>query len=391
MAPDGIEDSGVSDLLPDPGNPAFDAWIGTFRERALREGIRAEVFDRAFDEVRFRADVLEKDRTQAEFTKQIWDYLDSAVSEARIENGIKALEEHGRLLERIENRFGVEKEIVVAVWGMESAYGAFRGTEPVVEALATLAFDGRRSDLLEAQLLDALRILQAGDAGPAEMTGSWAGAMGHTQFMPSSYLAHAVDFDGDGRRDIWGEDPADALASTAAYLAHFGWQKGQPWGVEVTLPEGFNYALTGKRVEKSVAAWMELGVRDVTGAEVAGHGRASVLLPAGARGAAFLIFDNFQVLARYNNADAYVIAVGHLADRITGGDPIKAEWPREERALLALEREELQRRLTAAGFDTEGVDGIIGPNSIAALRAYQSSEGLIPDGYPSLEVLERLR
>jgi membrane-bound lytic murein transglycosylase B len=366
-------------------------WIAGFRGRALSAGISASVFDAAMTGASYDPDIIRRDRTQSEFTKTIWDYLDTAASDARVTNGRAALAKHRAVLERIEARYGVEKEVVTAIWGLESAYGTFRGKTPTLGALATLAYDGRRGAFFEAQLLAGLKILQSGDTTPARMQGSWAGAMGHTQFMPTSYLDHAVDFTGDGKRDIWSDDPTDALASTAAYLASFGWTKGMPWGVEVTLPQGFDYAETGERVKKPVAGWQAQGVRQVNGADLPDHGSASILLPAGAQGVAFLIFANFQVIERYNSADAYVIAVGHLADRIGGAAPFKAGWPRQDRALSFDERIELQERLTRAGFSTEGIDGKIGPNTIAAVRGFQRAKGLIPDGYASLEILKRLR
>ena len=376
---------------PVADDAGLQRWVTGFRDRALAAGIAPATLDQAFADVRHDPDAVRRDRNQAEFTKTIWDYLDTAVSDERVTNGKAALARHAALLDRIEARHGVEKEIVVAIWGLESAYGTFMGDRPLIGSLATLAHDGRRSAFFEDQLLAALRILQAGDVTADRMTGSWAGAMGHTQFMPTSYLTHAVDFTGDGRRDIWGDDPADALASTAAYLAHFGWTKGIPWGLEVTLPAGFDHAQTGERVKKPVADWQTMGVRTATGGTLPDHGAASVLLPAGHKGAAFLIFANFRVIERYNTADAYVIAVGHLADRIAGGAPITAPWPREDRALVAAERTELQTRLTASGFDTQGIDGRIGPNTIAAVRAFQRVQGLVPDGYPSLDILTRLR
>jgi hypothetical protein len=223
------------------------------------------------------------------------------------------------------------------------------------------------------------------------MTGSWAGAMGHTQFIPTSYLTYAVDFDGDGKRNIWGEDPADALASTAAYLKRFGWVAGQPWGVEVTLPEGFDYASARRSTTRLPSEWAQLGVAAADGTSIPDHGPASVLLPAGSKGAAFLVFDNFAVIERYNTADAYVIGVGHLADRIAGGAPIRAGWPRGDRALTLDERMELQRRLTEKGFDTKGIDGKIGPLTIQAVRDYQRARGQVPDGYASLAILQQLR
>ena len=372
-------------------NISFQRWIDGFRARARAAGIRDSVFNAAFQGVRYNTDIIQRDRNQSEFTKQIWEYLDSAASDTRVQNGREALRANRRVLQEIEARYGVEAEVVTAVWGLESAYGTFRGKEPVIEALATLAFDGRRGKFFESQLIAALKIIQSGDVAPNRMTGSWAGAMGHTQFIPTSYLAYAVDFRGDGKRDIWSDDPTDALASTAAYLKRFGWTKGQPWGVEVVLPRGFDYSQTGERVKKSPAQWAAMGVRDTSGRQVPNHGRASILLPAGAQGAAFMIFDNFHVIERYNTADAYVIGVGHLSDRIRGEGPIRATWPRDDRNLRFAEKKEMQRLLTSRGFNTQGVDGIIGPNTIQAIRRFQSTQGLVPDGYASYEILKRLR
>ena len=372
-------------------DPEFGRWIDRFRSMALRNGISDATFDLAFDGVRYNRSIIEKDRNQSEFTKQIWEYLDSAVSDARISNGRDAVRQNGRVLEAIEAKYGVEKEVVAAIWGLESAYGTYRGDVPLIESLATLAYDGRRRDFFEEQLIAALKIIDQGNVHPRDMTGSWAGAMGHTQFIPTSYLDYAVDFTGDGRRDIWADDPTDALASTAAYLARFGWQKGQPWGVEVALPNGFDFGQSGERIKKSIAEWTALGVRDAEGRQIPDHGAASILLPAGAQGAAFMIFNNFHVIERYNQADAYVIAVGHLSDRIKGGPALRAGWPRDDRSLRFSEKQEMQQRLTAAGFNTQGVDGIIGPNTIEAIRAFQARSGMIPDGYASLEILRRLR
>ncbi len=383
-----IQAAAPRDSAKDQG---LQRWIAGFRNRALRNGISAATFERAFDGVRYDPEVIRRDRNQSEFTKTIWEYLDLAASDSRVRNGREALRRYGRTLQAIEQHFGVEKEVVAAIWGLESAYGTRRGEMDVVQSLATLAYDGRRGKFFEAQLIDALKILQNGDTTPRQMTGSWAGAMGHTQFIPSSYQAYAVDFTGDGRRDIWSDDPTDALASTAAYLKRFGWVKGQPWGVEVQLPRGFDYTLASRKIRKMPSDWAQLGVRGMDGRPVPDYGAASLLLPAGARGAAFLIFKNFSVIERYNMADAYVIGVGHLSDRLKGGGPIRADWPRGDRALTFAERKELQRRLTAAGFNTQGVDGRIGPRTIAAVRAFQRSIGAAPDGYASLAVLQRLR
>ena len=369
----------------------FEDWLSAFRARAVESGLSAKTLDAALAGVTYDADVVKRDRNQSEFTKTIWDYLDTAVSDARIRNGRAAMTRVAEGLARIEAEYGVDKHIVAAIWGLESAYGGFKGSNSVIRSLASLAYDTRRAAFFEGQLLAALQIIEAGDVAPRAMTGSWAGAMGHTQFMPTSYLEHAVDFTGDGKREIWGEEPLDALASTANYLKAFGWVTGQPWGVEVVLPEGFDYRLADREILKLPSGWGALGVVARDGAAVPDHGQASVLLPAGADGAAFMIFDNFEVLERYNTADAYVIGVGHLADRLRGGGPIQASWPRGDRALTYDERVELQERLTAGGFDTVKIDGKIGPLTINAVRAYQETEGLIPDGYASLRILERLR
>lgn len=370
---------------------AFAAWMLEFRGRALSQGIRPEVFDRAFAGVTLNSRVISRDGNQAEFSRTLWEYLDGAVSEARINNGRAALARHADALARIERRYGVEAEVVVAVWGLETAYGAMRGNTDIISAMATLAHEGRRRDFFEEQLIAALRILQAGDVAPRQMTGSWAGAMGHTQFMPTSYLAHAVDFDGDGRRDIWSDNPVDALASTANYLRHFGWTTGQPWGVEVVLPQGFDYSLTGEATKRGAGFWRRQGVRLTDGGQVPDHGQASILLPAGHRGVALMIFDNFHVIERYNPADAYVIGIGHLADRIGGAGPFRASWPRGERGLSRAEREEIQRRLAARGLHLGAVDGIFGPQTADSVRRFQASVGLVPDGYASLSLLEQLR
>jgi lytic murein transglycosylase len=365
-------------------------WLSTFRDRALAAGISSATLD-ALAGAEYLPNVVRNDRRQSEFTKTIWDYLDTAVSEDRIAHGLKALKNQGETLARIEATYGVDAEVVAAIWGLESAYGAVRGDIPTLHALATLAYDGRRGAFFEGELIAALKILQLGDANAATLRGSWAGAMGHTQFMPSSWHAFAVDFTADGKRDIWGDDPTDALASTAAYLAGKGWVKGAPWGAEITLPPGFNYDLTTERVKKPVADWQAMGVRLADGTDLPNHGPASVLLPGGHRGAAFLIFQNFHVIETYNTADAYVIAVGHLADRLRGAGPILAPWPRDERALSFEERVALQKRLTAAGFDTGGVDAKMGPKTVAAIKAFQKASGRVPDGFPSLSVLQALQ
>ena len=378
-----------------PADPAKIAgmrrWVKDFRRRAMAEGVTGATFDRAFRGADYNADVIARDRNQSEFVKPIWDYLASAASDKRIANGKEMLARHRDTLTEIEDRYGVAREVVVAVWGMESAYGEYRGSINVIEALATLAYDGRRGRFFEQQLIAALKILQNGDTLPANMTGSWAGAMGHTQFIPTSYEAYAVDFRGDGRRDIWSEDPTDALASTAAYLSRSGWIRGMPWGVEVRLPDGFDYGQVARSNRKMPNQGARLGVLGRDGRAVPDYGAAYVLLPAGAGGAAFLVFKNFDVIKRYNAADAYALGVGHLSDRLIGGGPIESSWPTGDRALTRDERKELQRRLTARGFNTRGVDGRIGPNTVKAIRGFQRSAGLTPDGHASHRLLIRLR
>nr|HMS95379.1 lytic murein transglycosylase [Tabrizicola sp.] len=345
-------------ILPDPvagegvemGSQAgLEEWLTGFRHLALEAGIPAATFDAALRGVEFNEKVVERDRNQNEFSKTIWDYLDTAVSADRVALGLKAIEKNRDLLERIETEYGVEKEVVAAVWGLESAYGTYRGELPVLGSLATLAYEGRRGAFFEAELIAALRIVQGGHV--ESFVGSWAGASGHTQFMPSSWEKFAVDFDGDGKRNLWGDDPGDALASTANYLRHWGWTKGQPWGVEVVLPEGFDYDQTTERVVKPVADWRAMGVRLVDGGDLPDHGPGSILLPGGHRGAAFLIWPNFQVTEKYNPADAYVVAIGNLSDQLQGGLAIRHDWPRDLRALTLEERKELQDLLTRAGFD----------------------------------------
>lgn len=381
----------VSTMSQTKSTAGLRRWLADFGTTARAEGIDGGLYDRAVAGLSYDEKVVHRDRNQSEFTKTIWDYLDTAVSDLRVQNGRAALARHRALLDRIEARYGVPAEIVTAIWGLESAYGTYRGSDDTLQSLATLAYDGRRAAFFEGELLAALTILNAGDTTPANLRGSWAGAMGHTQFMPSSFLRHAVDWTGDGRRDIWGDDPADALASTAAYLKANGWQTGVPWGVEVTVPEGFDYATARRDTRRMPSDWAAMGVLGVDGKPVANFGPASVLLPAGHLGAAFLVFDNFKVLESYNTADAYVIGVGYLSDRLAGGAPLKSGWPREDRVLTLDERLELQRRLTAAGFDTEKIDGKIGPLTINAVRRFQQSIGWVPDGYASLRVLTRLR
>ena len=391
LRPEGRATPEVVPVQASAQDAGLQRWIAGFRGRALNQGISAGVFDAAFRGVRYDPDVIKRDRNQAEFKKEIWDYLDVAVSQERLQKGAAAMRRHGRTLQQIESHYGVDRHIVAAVWGLESKYGENRGDLPIIQSLATLAYDGRRGAFFEKQLVAALKILQRGDTTPRNMTGSWAGAMGHTQFIPTSYQAYAVDATGDGKRDIWSDNPADALASTAAYLKQHGWVTGMPPLVEVRLPAGFNSGNASRKITRMPSDWARMGVTDVRGRPVRDYGSASILLPAGTRGAAFMIFKNFRVIERYNAADAYVIGVSQLGAQLAGGLPIQASWPRDPNSLNFEERKELQALLTRRGFDTGGVDGAIGANSIAAIIGFQRSAGLPQDGAPTKALLQRLR
>ena len=378
--------------IPVAAQPAdFASWRAGFRRQALAEGIRPDIFDAAFANVGVNAQVLKLDAYQPEFSRPIWAYLDSAVSDTRIANGREAYARKRALLDGIAARHGVDPQVVLAIWGLESAYGNNYGDIPVIESLATLAYHGRRRAFAEEQLISALNMLQNGEVTRSRMVGSWAGAMGHTQFMPSSYESYAVDYDGDGRRDIWAVDAADALASTANYLSRFGWRQGEPWGVEARLPADFDFKLADQSVRRNAAAWSALGVTRTSGAALPDYDDASVFAPAGARGPAFVVFHNFRVIKRYNNASSYALAVGHLGDRIAGGGAIQGRWPRGDKPLSRDQKIAMQERLTGLGFDTQGADGIIGPNSRKAIRNFQSAQGMTPDGYENAALLKALR
>ncbi|WP_298429430.1 lytic murein transglycosylase [uncultured Jannaschia sp.] len=337
------------DLVP-RATPGWSSWVAAFKPRAAAAGIRADVVERAFRGQGYVPGVVARDRNQTEFKRSFEDYLNIVAPERKVQAGRAAFARHRSTLSAIESRYGVPAEIVAAIWGVESNFGQRRGDIPTISAVSTLAFDGRRGAFFEKQLIAALRILQSGDITPERMLGSWAGAMGHTQFIPTSYLQSAVDFTGDGRRDIWSDDPADALASAAAYLRDAGWQRGQSWAVE-----------------------------DPSGNLTPDRG-----------GPSFRTGPNFRVIKRYNNSDSYALGVGHLADRIAGGGALRQGFGPDGDGLVKSQRVDLQRRLTAAGFDTDGDDGVLGPKSRAAIAAYQRSVGLEATGRPSVALLQRL-
>ena len=331
---------------------AFKQWVSNFKKDAVSNGITTSTFDTAFENVQLNSRVIKADNKQAEFSREIWDYLDTATSPKRIANGKENLSDYLNLLREIQFKYQVDAEVILAIWGLESSYGKRMGDINIIEALATLAFDGRREKFGKQQLLEALSIIQRGDITPDKMMGSWAGAMGHTQFIPTSYQAYAQDFTGDGKRNVWDPlDPSDALASTANYLAEFGWTNNQPWGIEVNLPENFNYRNADLEVKATPARWSELGLKTITGGKIPNYGEGSVFLPAGAKGPAFIVFNNFFVIKRYNNANSYAMAVGHLSDRILGGKSFHIEWPRGPGALKFNEKVELQNLLNQLGYD----------------------------------------
>ncbi|HCH75771.1 lytic murein transglycosylase [Stutzerimonas kunmingensis] len=381
-------DATIADVRSEATHLSFSQWREQFRAEALAAGISAATFDQAFAGVQPDPAVIEADRSQPEFTRPVWQYLEGAISPQRVRSGRRLLSEHATTLDQIEARYGVDRETLVAVWGLESSFGQIMGDKSVIRSLATLAHEGRRPAFAKSQLIAALEILQHGDVAPQRMRGSWAGAMGQTQFIPTTYNTHAVDFDGDGKRDIWNSS-ADALASAAHYLQASGWKLGKAWGFEVELPEGFDYALADTEIRKPLAEWRSLGLRNLPGdQEDAG---ASLLLPAGHRGPAFLIMDNFRAILRYNNSSAYALAIGLLAENFQGKGEVAGSWPRGEQPLSRSERLELQERLVAQGFDPGTPDGIIGANTRKAIRGFQQRLGWPADGHPTQELLGRLR
>ena len=377
--------------VPSPEQPelAFAHWIEAFARAAREAGIAEGTLRAAFDGVRLLPRVVNLDRRQPEFTQTVWDYLDSAVSAQRVARGREKLAQFSAETEAAAARYGVAATVLVAIWGMESSYGANFGDIPVIDALATLGFEGRRDAWARGQLLAALKILQSGDIDRARMVGSWAGAMGQTQFLPSNFLAYAVDADDDGRRDLWGS-MSDVMASTANFLAQVGWLPGQPWGAEVRLPPGFDHGRADASVRQPSTAWAAEGVQPVASTALPDFADAAVLLPAGARGPAFLVGPNFRAILRYNNSTSYALAVGLLAQAVAGGTGVQEPWPRELSALSSSQLLALQTALNERGFPSGTPDGMMGLATREGLRRYQRSLGLPADGFPSMDLLQRL-
>jgi lytic murein transglycosylase len=328
---------------------------------------------------------------QPEFTKTFWDYLDLLVSDERIARGREILAQNARTFDAVERAYGVDRHILTAIWGVESNYGTLGGDRPVIRSTATLACVGRRRDYFREEFLAALEILQHGDVAAEHLKGSWAGAFGPTQFMPTSFKRFAVDFDRDGRRDVVDSIP-DVVASTANNLKKDGWVSGQTWGYEAVVPKSFDFMLADRSRQMTVHQWAELGITRPDGKPFPRPDeRAYLLVPAGAQGPGFLMLQNFRVIMKYNPAEAYALAIGHLADRLRGGAPFVQDWPRQERVLTLTERYEMQQLLARHGFDVGEPDGRFGPRTRLAIRNFQASIGQIPDGFASSGVLDRLR
>ena len=383
----------VDNAVPLPGSPdqrLFALFVHDFKADALAAGITAETYDTAMESISLDQHISDLNLNQPEFSKPVWDYLDTAVSAQRITDGRALLIGDADILAPIEAKYRVPREILLSIWGNESNYGRSMGRYNMFAALATLAYDGPRTDYARPQLIAALKIMQREKFDPAIMTSSWAGAFGNTQFVPTTFLNQAVDGDGDGKIDLW-NSVADALASTANVLSGAGWKMGKPWGYEIALPHGFAYEDADLDITLSVAAWTKRGVKTISGGALpATDEAASVYLPAGARGPAFVVFPNFKAILKYNNAASYALAVCALADQIKGAPTITAPWPRDEVPLSRDERLAMQSALAALGFDIGKVDGLLGSKSRAAIRSWQRAHALPADGFATEDLLTRI-
>jgi lytic murein transglycosylase len=369
----------------------FNNCLERLWSQAAARGISRGNFERFTAGLTPDLSIMDKLDAQPEFTQAIWDYLDALVSDERIARGRELLTQHAATFAAVARAYGVDPAIIAAIWGVESNYGTLGGDRSVLRSTATLACIGRRQDYFREEFLSTLEILQRGDVPADRLVGSWAGAFGPTQFMPTSFKRYAVDFDGDGRRNVINSIP-DVIASTANNLKTDGWVAGQPWGYEVVLPAGFDYLLADRSRQLTLRQWENLGVRRAGGGALRDPDtRAYLLVPAGSRGPAFLMLQNFRVIMKYNPAEAYALAIGHLADRLRAGGPFVQAWPRDERVLTLDERYEMQALLSRRGFDTGEPDGLLGPRTRLAIRNFQASRGEIPDGFASSALLDRLR
>jgi membrane-bound lytic murein transglycosylase B len=380
----------ANETVTPPSAAEFQAWLAEFKSGAKARGISDATLEKAFAGASYITRVIELDRRQPEFTMTFWQYFGKTISDKRIARGRELLKTHADLLARVEAKYGVPPRFLVAFWGLESNFGDYTGSFPLIGSLATLAFDPRRSKFFSEQLLAALEIIDRGDI-PADVKASWAGAMGNTQFIPSTYRAYAVDFDGDGRRDLWRSLP-DVFASSAHFLSQSGWRAEETWGREVRLPKGFDFALSGLSNKLKLKEWQAKGVRRANGRDLpAADLDASLVLPAGADGPAFLVYGNYRTILIWNRSILYALAVGHLADRLVGKGPLLAKKPNNDKALSRNDMKEIQRLLAEKGFDPGGADGIAGSKTRRAIKEYQGRKGLAPDGHPDSRLLEHLR
>ncbi|MDD5389461.1 MAG: lytic murein transglycosylase [Gallionellaceae bacterium] len=371
--------------------PDFSSWLAQFRQEALAQGISQATLDAALADARPLPEVIERDQRQPEFFQTFWSYLDKRLSPWRIERGQALLQEHRVLLDEVQTRYGVPASILVAFWGLETNYGAYLGDFPIPVALATLAFDPRRGDFFRRELLQSLRIIEAGHVAAADMKGSWAGAMGQVQFMPSTYLRYAVDGDGDGHKNLWVSLP-DAFNSAAHFLRELGWQPGEIWGREVRLPANFDWESAQPKVKKPVNVWARLGVTQADGLPLPKSDMAgAIVLPQGHAGPAFLVYRNFEVIMGWNRSLSYALAVGLLSDRLLGQPALLGGRDADNRPLSREQVMEMQRQLAARGLDVGEPDGLPGPRTRLAIRAWQKTAGLPVDGYASLGLLEQLQ
>jgi lytic murein transglycosylase len=359
---------------------------------AARRGVSREMFEAQTVGLVPDLKIMDLLDAQPEFTKALWDYLDTLVNDTRIQKGRDVLAKYRPTFDAVEKTYGVDRHIITAIWGIESNFGTAIGDRSVIRSTATLACIGRRQAYFRDEFLSTLEILQRGDVLPEHLKGSWAGAFGPTQFMPTAFKRYAVDFDGDGRRDVVDSVP-DVIASTANNLKTDGWMPGQTWGYEVVVPQGFNYLLADRARQMTMHEWERMGIRRADGKPFPrAADRAYLLAPAGVRGPSFLMLQNFRVIMKYNPAEAYALAIGHLADRMRGQGPLVQQWPRDERVLSLAERYELQQLLVSRGFDVGGdPDGQLGPKSRVAIMNFQVAAGLVPDGFASSVLLDRLR
>jgi peptidoglycan lytic transglycosylase B len=396
---------GASGGAPAPGEPRpafafqpsgdtrFDTWRTAFADKAKATGRHDPAIISVLDGLMPIEETVQAQSfdNQAEFVKPIWDYARSAVSPTRISNGREKLALNSAIFDSIEASYAPPREIVAAIWGMESAYGAAMGNTDAPQALASQAAMGRRKDFNEGELIAIMELIENGAASRDQFRkGSWAGAVGQTQFMPSTFLRYAADFDKDGREDLW-TNTGDAVASAANYLTSMGWKKGEPWAVEATLPEGFDYSLGDGR-KLTLTAWQSMRIAPATKATFASSETelAELFLPAGSYGPAFLLFDNFYVIKKYNNADSYALAIGLLADRLAGGGELSRPWPTDTVLLTQLQVTDLQNALNKLGYAAGNADGVIGRGTRGALQKFQKDKGLVADGFPTTDMLAKV-